>query len=551
MSCRWRRERRLGRISRHHGETRLSPQDELKSAAIEGGLSAVGAGVVRGAVGAFRGTKRLLSNKLVTDNVTEEGRQAFRLLEKQADEANIPPLTIADATESAGIDLAQNVSENSFFGAGIFRQFRFKQQELVQNLAEEIGDDIGKNLDPEDLTRLSLEAIAGNKQVFRAPAKVMYNSIEKAAQGLKGSTKPMKDIVKPIVDRLEETGGIGNTSLGAELLQQISSRPDEIGVGALMDIRKTLIAQQDALLADAATKKSRAIPILGKLRGALDKEIDKTLSAFDPAVAAMKKDADRIWRQGSKLYDNRLIRKLTKQLELDGGGNPDAVANILFKPRNATRIKAFRDALAKKGENPLTTKAWKNVQRAGFEKVLVDAMSDGVIVGSKLKNALGPKGLGDKATVAAFGPDGAQRIQNFAKAVAGTQAKGSTGGKVAIQLTQGGVAVKTGQLILATAIGGGGQFTESPGTALSTAGVILLGPRVLAGILLRPNLTKALITGMNVSAKSPEAKAAIGRLAAFVADEKLGITDSIREDTSIDETEVSTTPSLRAPQLTR
>lgn len=481
--------------------------------------------------------------------VSPEAREAMKFLQQEGSEL---PLLPAKATESFGIDMLHNMAEHSFTGGATMKRFAANQNQFMNDLAENLVDRIGPHLTPEQAGEALIKSAAGNLRETRKPATVLYNSVQEAIApkkvikkvpvevetgvlgptgqsmtrtvmqdkeqlvgGLRVGFQDIKDFVATKADVQERLAGIGSEITGGNLLMRFNQISNKPYVSDLMEFRTTIRGMKEGLEAGITTKKDPQIGLLKKLEHDISARIDLALRGHDPLIAAAKNEADRIWKYGSKTYNNKVIRQLAQKMDMERTGAPERVVKAVFAPQSLTRMQTVKDAI--------TPKAWEKVSRQGMEMVLKNSTKDNVIDGGKLLEGLiGKNGLGERGLVTAVGPIEAQNWISFAKAAKLQQAAQSGGeGSMAIQLRQPGALLELAGGSLALT----GLATED--TSLSGTGALILGlPYISAKVMTNPRAAKALIDGMQTKKGSPSYAGIAARLVEALVPRKVEVQPS-------------------------
>lgn len=472
-------------------------------------------------------------------------------------------LTAPEATENTTLSVLNNFGEFAVFGSGFFRKFKVARGKILENLQEEMVESLGPKISRNSLTAMVKNLTSKNKDIARIPAKIIYNTIgdiyNKA--GVKASLLGMQEFARPISETGKRLKGIGKSetaqSIADDLLAIGESLPNlgpSIPVGDLIQMRTALMSMSDKMSKVLGGGKAPAIGAIRQLTQLADTSIKEALKrapsgvttqaalgkafakgkgfaekkvlgkAFIDAKSAdvldLWEQANTMWRNSSDTFANGVLKKLIRRTDADVG-KPTAIINAIFDDvGDPVRISKIRDALTTQKDLDLiarglrtTPKAFERVQRGGIEKLLVDSMKDGIVMGQRLEEnllrfadarivkQLKPGNVLEKI----FGKEVANNLLEYANAVKIIQAKQpvSTGG-MAIQLTQGGALV---------AAFSGTAFTKEAAT-------IFIGPSLIATALLSPKLGNALINGTKLSIGSPQVASLVGRLVAGLLPEK-------------------------------
>ena len=297
--------------------------------------------------------------------------------------------------------------------------------------------------------------------------------------------------------------GVEGAQAGDDIVTSIQKLPKQISYEDAHELRSRLIAKREELNANPAAN----APALGKIKkliGILSGDLRQGLEQFDPRLATSLDAADTIYRDASKQFNNRLIRRLVKTGLDEQTGDPERIAKLIFQPGAIRKIERVKDAV-----DPAT---WGKLQQYAGHELLKKSESGGVLSGMALENTMtGRNGFGDTTLSAMFGdnPGLIQRWKDLATTLRTVQErpKGTPGGML-IQMKQGGAAIQlaAGVYGLTTSAYTG----EFPTTAIG----IMIAPIALAQMMTHKGTADLIIRGILTPIASPAAGALYGRLAA-------------------------------------
>lgn len=497
-----------------------SASQSVRSALHEGAL---GSASELGGRAVVAGATKVLAPFAKT--VLPEAREATQFLQPYLTQ----PLLPAEATGSRTLDILENVAESSLIGGGAIKAFKENRAQVFEDIADEMVSKIGPKARPDEIGEALMHAVEQGKKVAQAPAKILYNTVvqrvaptkatvtvlkdspsvlvgpngkvlqvpvqeEIEVGGAKVSTQSMKLLTKPLEKIAKEINRIEGGTAGDDLVASIQGLDPSIGFAAAQSLRSRLIAAGDKMSID--NKGAPAIGVTRRLVKALNGEMEKSLQAEDPHAFEMWREANRIYREGEKTFNNRLIRGLVKKGMEEFGDNPEAIAKTIFQPGKVTSIARIKEAV--------DVPTWKKLQSFALQDLLAKSELNGVVTGKKLDGAMfGRTGYGKEMMEAVFEPGQVDRFKAFSNALRISQEKQSEGtGRMLIQLTQGGALLNmAGEL---TGVTDTGTTMES--------GAILLGPAIIAQLLTHPGTANWLTRGVRMPAKAPQAGAMFGHI---------------------------------------
>lgn len=480
----------------------------------------VGRGLAMGAR-LFRAADPKPLLRMFSGAVTPEAQRALEFIRLPN---NAPGLTPAEATDARSLDLIQNVTEHSLIGGSFIRGFKDQREQFFTKMADEMLEAVGPQLDSFEAGKLFVASVKANEKLFKHPANVLYNTIRneiapKRVTKVRTARQPVgKGGTKALIPRTEtfETlegglrsefdpvrGLLGPANINTEIRQRLPKEvtaslealPKKPYTTDLMLMRTDLRAKREALEAGLTTRKDPSIGALKQVEKTLDNVINNTLRRKEPGLLASKIEADRIWSEGSKTFQNKFIKKLNRMADIDAGGNIEGIVKSTFT--TPTQMHLVKRALR--------PDQWDKIARRGMEDLIIKNSPDGVLNGKTLERAFMERGaLGPRGLQTAVGKENTKNWQELANALKKSQEKQAAGeGRMLIQLTQASAAV---QLLvdLPDAISEG---LNGPSAA------ILIGPAALAFAMTRPKIARLLIRGVETTPKNRrELAGLVGRL---------------------------------------
>lgn len=453
-----------------------------------------------------------------TKKVTQEAAEAISYLKNKIK----PVLTPAEATESRLLDVLENISEASLLGGGKISQFKLARKKIMEEVSDDIIDSFGKRVEPDEVGELFIRTIQGKNDAFKAASDIFYNNVEELTKGelkkvpiqemvtsnildksgkplahtvtkmvekrvgqARVSTKRIKDFAKPIIELNKDIAGIEEKNAGVDLMRSIMGMPKEIDFATAKELRSRLISRADEY--SVLNPKAKVIGKAKKAVAILDQSIESELKKYkNPEALEAWRVANKFYKTGKEDFDNIFIRRLVKK----GGEEPEAIAKAIFKPGAISNIRKVKKAV----DQP----TWEELKSYYVQRVFSQSVDqEGNILGIKMVNNLyGRAGMGKQTLSEIFTPEQLIELTRFSNALKVAQTKQAEGlGKMWIQLTQAGA--------VATMVGIGSM----PG-----AGGFLLGPPLLARLMLNPTTARLLTQGYKLSANSPKIAGILARL---------------------------------------
>jgi len=492
--------------------------------------------------GAFKVARKVIAPFGRT--VTEEGKIAQRTLQKYMPKRK-PALTPAEMTEHWGLDVLDNIASKSYIGGKTMADFRnITRPTAINAMIEDMVAMFSHDADPVALGNLVTDVAKGEWKRYRnAVIDPLYNSIDarlsptvrrvpvtKSVEtglldksgkpvmrdvfshydeietgGVAIDLKPLKAAVEPQYRKIKKLPPVEQDHSGDHLVSGIMKMNNEVDFLTAVELRKRLIAASDRLSVE--NKKAPAIGLAKHLTGKLDDLISSTLKVADPDAYSVWRTANKLWKEGSKQFNNRFIRTLIRQADPDKGmGKPEQVLKTIFQKGNISGIRRTRDAI---GDD-----AWHQVKGWYVRQMLTEATdTSGVVSGNKFfNNMFGPRGMTERAMKEIFTAEEISLLRNNAITIGVVQARQAAGaGGMMIQLAQPAAFIG-----VAT-----GRFT-GPSAA------IIVGPEVAARLFTWKPFVDWATNAYKLSPKTGVAAATAARLAGF-ADQMKEIIEKEKE----------------------
>lgn len=552
----------------------LDPDREItsgrvaKSALKQGGASLAAGFGIRGVgklydLAVDKGRQVLSSSYVKT--MTAEGKAITNFIDGEAKRLgikyDIPVLTAAERTESAVVDTIDNAAKASLGGAGIYRRYQLERKKVFDAIGEDLANSFGgRQADPGVIADVFVEVAKGNQKIIEAPAKVLRNTVEAAANqaNWQAPVGAVRTNAKHILDLIKRTGNIAAKEQGKPVAKGLedATRPknivpeellvvgprgekfhkatinDEEVVGGLQLIQEEIAnlpntkAVSDLInIRSALFEYTKKISKTFELQGSkLDRNLKMQINHIDNAIEdglsqagvppqfkKMWNDQNDIFRESRGLYKDPVSTALIKGAEKQ----PAGVVNAVFKTRDSNGLRLIQRTkelilpkdLHKRvleqglpaGTIEKRVAAWKNFQAEAMTTLFHNSMDQdlGTWSGKKLIEQMNT--FERPILDEMFGRQVTDRLYKFAESIRHIQTKNpiSTGG-MAVQLTQMGavIAVAKGQLPI-------------------EAGIVILAPKKAASIMTTNQGLQMLENGMRMRPSDPRWPALMGKLLAM------------------------------------
>jgi len=444
-------------------------------------------------------------------------------------------LTPGQITQDATIDIAENIAESAFFGAGTVKGTKEVTESIVRSglddfveTAKTIGSGPGKEIisGPDMVGQLLRDSVTKSNRIFNATArrgyKVLDQEIEKnAAPYIKAQqeilernrllppdqqlpipknpflidTTPLKELAKKNISQLEKQGGFATQAI--DKYQKLLKIPDQANFFDLNETRSIVLAMGRNLSDDAykATYKSQKI---------ITDEITKLLdnAQIPPELANFRTRLNQFYREGATSFNKPIAQKLLN----DQFGREKIYTQIIANSDQPSLVKNYFDFIddiygTKVGTTiKLNTQGQflKDAVRGEFFRDMLETSTrGGSITGPTIPNANALKNflekhatlLDPKRNNKFLTEEQIKTVKQLQNALAFTQEKvlkkPSGLGTVFIQLKQAGALTQIG------AVGLGATGSIDP----VSAGAIILAPYAVAKAFTNPKIAKLIVDG--------------------------------------------------------
>ena len=480
----------------------IDPKDDVVKEVIR----AAGEGLVGEAVGApltikaFQKVAQLVRPKIKLLEAAEKGEEVLQAQIKKISNAKpgeySPELVEASkkamftpgvAADSNFIDIMENITEKSLFGAGELVSTKEAAKAVTKSALDDFVAPLVKNADETATGQLFIDAIQNNKKHFFTQAKANYEALNKSLESLGKSevvditsyNKALRNFANSL-----PKGGV-NTPNALKLITNNTYDVNKITFKEANDLRSEVLALGRSIT-ETDNKQYKLAQRL--IADELTKSIDKAA-----VPASLKKQYDitqKFYKDGINNYNDKIIEKIMAKTD-----PKDAYRAIVSTSDKPATIANAQNALIKIfGKNSpeytrLNNSLKGEVLQGLLDKSVVDdAQYGGRIVADKMESYMKKfKGtfnqLFNEREIAQL-----DKITNAIAVANGRIAKtGGLPGGVFIQLKQAGA---FGNLIQ---FGGAGL---AAGAGLPVAAVsILAGPKLIGKLLTSPKFNQYLIEG--------------------------------------------------------
>lgn len=479
------------------------------------------------------------------------------------------PLTAAEKTESGLQDIAQNLAEGGFTGVGAMNAYTKNRTEANRKVAESLLNDVSTMSNPTKIAGLVDAALTSKSAAQKLHSTTLAQQFLARAGDTEVPIDSLIRLARPAVERGARTGGVVDNPLARALhragldIEDLGARKAKTQAEKFLAVSKTelssarralthAVTEEDVQAAQAAVSRAESaveffskaatgkvptqrvltirdlyeirkrlnLEIRGRVAGervptdikAFAKrarnEVDRLITEnADPQSAALFRESNRLVKERKQDVDSKFLRDLVRRTDPEAAGvdfgsvgGSDSLVSSIF--RNENTIARAQKALG------VESAEWKALERRWLQQRMAGAMDqNGVINGRGLLASLTGKAGENEAMFAAAVPDAATRRNwiRFANSLAAQQEQRSGVGRMAIQLTQGGIALTALGSVLAGAPAGG---------AIAGASTVLLAPYMLSKLITSKRGVKLLTEAFETPATARRATSLALKVAA-------------------------------------
>jgi len=470
--------------------TTFDPKDELskdvlrafaQGATFEAVGAAVPALISKIKVRGIKTTKEADEAEQIIQSQKEELGKVSKLDDELATALKEGQLTPGLQTENRFIDIAENVTEKSLFGGGKLIKARKGAETLTNKFLDDYIANYG-DITRSDYGELLQRAITGNVDEWKIAAKGAYQALDDKLRVVSGGARvditDIKKSAQKLLDEAKPTAKLQPDAL--KIPKTILEQNDFVPFSTANAIRSQFLGVTRSTNELISGQSQRYAAILSK-------EITETLddvgkSNLSPSVREAYTKAQKIWRDGSEVFNTKLINKLIRE-------DPEQVFKTLIKPERPSTVQKVFKAI-NETKDQAVKKDLKDSLKGAF---LFDLKSESIKRYDTLNGDFLLKNLnkyGDSVLNELFTPAELSNVRGLLKALKVAQQK-TTGegvpGGVFIQLIQGGAVLGLGT----------GALTVPSAT-------ILLAPKVISTLFTNPKFIKLLKTGFGLKPGDPK-----------------------------------------------
>ena len=503
--------------------TTFDPKDELskdvlrafaQGATFEAVGAAVPALISKVKLRGIKTTKEADEAEQIIKSQKEELSKVSKLDDELATALKEGQLTPGLQTENRFIDIAENVTEKSLFGGGKLIKARKGAETLTNKFLDDYIANYG-DITRSDYGDLLQRAITGNVDEWKIAAKGAYQALDDKLRVVSGGARvnitDIKKSAQKLLDEAKPTAKLQPDAL--KIPRTILDQDDFVPFSTANAIRSQFLGvtrstnelisgQSQRYAAQLASEITDTINNVGK-------------SNLSPSVREAYTKAQKIWKDGSEVFNTKLINKLIRD-------DPEQVFKTLIKPERPSTVQKVFKAINKTKDESVK-KDLKDSLKGAF---LFDLKSESIKRYDTLKGDYLLKNLnkyGDSVLNELFTPAELANVRGLLKSLKVAQQKtvgeGVPGG-VFIQLTQAGALLGLGTGVLTT-----------PSIA------ILLTPKIISSLFTNPKFVNLLKQGFALKPGDPKYYRWSTRFINAMVTE--GLMDRDEADDALDELELT------------
>lgn len=421
-------------------------------------------------------------------------------------------LTPGLQTENRFIDILENVTEKSLFGGGKLIKARKGAETLTNKFLDDYIANYGA-ITRKDYGELLQKTITDNVDLWKTAARGAYKDLDDKLKVVSGGARvdisDLKKTAQRLFDEAKPTERLQGSAL--KVLKTVLDKDDFVSFQVANSMRSEFLGvtrSTNELISGKAQK--NAAELASQITDIFN---DVGKSNLSRSVRESYNKAQKLWRDGSEVFNTKLIKKLVRD-------DPEQVFKTLIKPeRPSTVQKVFKAINETKDE--AVKKDLKDSLKGAF---LFDLKSESIKKFDTLNGDYLLKNLnkyGDSVLNELFTPKELANVRGLLRALKVSQKKTvgeNIPGAVFIQLSQAGALLGLGT----------GVFTV-PSIA------ILLTPKVISNLFTNPKIVKLLKEGFGLKAGDPRYYRYATRFINAMLTE--GLIDKDEADDALDELE--------------
>ncbi len=398
----------------------------------------------------------------------------------------------------------------------------------VKRIPLQIGK-VSKELDPRTVTNFGVDAIKNTEKAADDVARVMFDELDKltgkARVNLKGVSKEATEEIKSFEDAL----GLGFEGPVKSTLNKLV-KGQEVSFKSAQKIRSVLLRKQRDLQR-SANPNSELLRVVNKFATLVDDAMEEAADGLGGQAKKLWRKGNGVWKENRELFGAQVVADIIKQrpnnskmiFQILKEGDPEQVGLVLKSIKDPKVIEKVKSGfLSSMMRDATEVTSRKTAGRELVGDKLLDAWT-------KIPEGVRKQIYGDKA----------DEIQKAFRVLALSEETAKSGGLVGIRAAQSLAVAGLIAVPIAAATGQETGFGGEEGALTATAGVLLIGPEVLASLVLRrPGFAKLLGQGLKFNRVNRKSTAALTRIGRLVLSEKKRLNTDRKKEIKKQVTEV-------------
>lgn len=330
-------------------------------------------------------------------------------------------------------------------------------------------------LDPVQRGQLILDALKGGNRALDAASGKLYGELDNiaTATGASVDITPIQQAAQKIVEQQKRISNVGLTDQGGEILNKLVQGNKSLSFADAHALRSSLLARSRGLESGDLAKRN-----IDTFVDILNKQMEQGAKAAGGDLWDKYQNVSKFYKESINKLNDDYILSVAKR-------RPEEIGEALYQAGNVTGVQKMQVALRRAAaldRNINYKKVMDNVKEGFVEKLLNKLNTSGETQGTALLRDFEDRKMRQSIN-ALLSPEMAEKLKTFAQASKMAQSRPEGVAPILTSMVQASAVVGLGGYVL------GGGDPE----ALGLAAPVILGPRVMAKLLMRPGMADKLI----------------------------------------------------------
>lgn len=353
-------------------------------------------------------------------------------------------------------------------------------------------------LDPIQRGQIFIDAINGGNKALDQAASKLYGELDNIAvsTGASVNISPVKTLASSILDQQKRIGNVGLTDQGGEILNKLAAGNTSLSFADAHVLRSSLLSRARGLDSGDLAKKN-----INDFVDVLNKQMESGAKTAGGDLWDKYRNVSNFYKSSINRLNDDYIKDLIKQ-------KPESIGDALYTAGNVTGVTKARIALRRAAalDKSIDYKATMDTIKEGFVESLLTSRNkltkEGETQGVALLKDFEEKKM--KHTIdAMLTPEFSSKLKTFAEASMLAQSRPESVLPILTSMVQASAVVGLGGYVIG----------KGDPDALGLAAPIILGPRVMAKLLIKPGMVdKLILASTAVPGKTPISKGFITKL---------------------------------------